>query len=255
MPFEAFRALREHAPVAWHPHGDDTGNLVSAGTLALLQHPEERARLVADPGLLPTAIEEMLRLTTPVTVFARTATKDTEVRGVPIAKGERVAVFYPSANRDGTRFADRDRFDVARDPNPHLGFRWRWHPLLSGSKPGQGGGRPRRTGPLGIDERHQVDASAVHGGLGSSDEYWNAGHHPDRAAPPARIRRDPQAAVVDAARAPATACSICPARLGWTVSTTAWVRPRPVRSTRWGARSASGGRTRIPTSRPQLDGP
>jgi cytochrome P450 len=102
--------------------GDTTRNLVAAGTLALLEHPEQRERLVADPTLLPTAIEEMLRYVTPVTVFARTATRDTEVHGVAISAGERVALFYPSANRDETRFADPDRLDIGRDPNPHLAF-------------------------------------------------------------------------------------------------------------------------------------
>ena len=102
--------------------GDTTRNLVAAGILALLEHPEERARLAADPSLLPTAIEEMLRYTSPVTVFVRTATKDTELRGVPIKAGDRAAMFYPSANRDESRFADPDRFDVGRAPNPHLAF-------------------------------------------------------------------------------------------------------------------------------------
>ncbi|MEV0674716.1 cytochrome P450 [Mycobacterium sp. NPDC050441] len=102
--------------------GDTTRNLVAAGTLALLEHPDERARLVSDPGLLPTAVEEMLRYVSPVTVFARTATKDTELHGVRIAEGERVAMFFPSANRDDTHFVDPDRFDIGRNPNPHLAF-------------------------------------------------------------------------------------------------------------------------------------
>jgi cytochrome P450 len=102
--------------------GDTTRNLVSSGMLALLEHPEQRERLVADPTALPTAIEEMLRYVTPVTVFARTATKDTDVHGVAIAAGQRVALFYPSANRDETRFHDPERFDITRDPNPHLAF-------------------------------------------------------------------------------------------------------------------------------------
>jgi cytochrome P450 len=102
--------------------GDTTRNLVAAGTLALLEHPAEHARLVADPALLPTAIEEMLRYTSPVTVFTRTATIDTELRGVAVRPGDRVALFYPSANRDEAVFVDPDRFDVSRDPNPHLAF-------------------------------------------------------------------------------------------------------------------------------------
>lgn len=102
--------------------GDTTRNLVAAGTLALLEHPDEQARLTADPELLPTAVEEMLRYVSPVNVFARTATKDTELRGVHIAEGERVAMFFPSANRDESRFGDPDRLDIGRDPNPHLAF-------------------------------------------------------------------------------------------------------------------------------------
>ena len=102
--------------------GDTTRNLVAAGILALMQHPVEQQRLAADPALMPTAIEEMLRYTSPVTVFLRTATKDTELRGVPVRAGDRAAMFYPSANRDETRFDDPDRFDIGRAPNPHLAF-------------------------------------------------------------------------------------------------------------------------------------
>ncbi|OBB14928.1 cytochrome [Mycobacteriaceae bacterium 1482268.1] len=102
--------------------GDTTRNLVAAGILALMDHPAEQARLAADPSLLPTAIEEMLRYTSPVTVFVRTATRDTELRGIPVKAGDRGAMFYPSANRDETRFADPDRFDIGRSPNPHLAF-------------------------------------------------------------------------------------------------------------------------------------
>ena len=102
--------------------GDTTRNLVAAGTLALMDHPAEQARLADDPSLLPTAIEEMLRYVSPVTVFVRTATRDTELRGVPVRQGDRAAMFYPSANRDEAHFPDPDRFDIGRDPNPHLAF-------------------------------------------------------------------------------------------------------------------------------------
>jgi cytochrome P450 len=102
--------------------GDTTRNLIAAGILTLIEHPAERARLAADPSLLPTAIEEMLRYTSPVTVFTRTATKDTELRGIPVRKGDRVAMFYPSANRDEAHFTDPDTFDVGRTPNHHLAF-------------------------------------------------------------------------------------------------------------------------------------
>jgi cytochrome P450 len=102
--------------------GDTTRNLVAAGILAMLEHPDQQARLAADPSLLPSAIEEMLRYTSPVTVFVRAATTDTELRGTPVNAGDRVALFYPSANRDETRFTDPDRFDIGRAPNPHLAF-------------------------------------------------------------------------------------------------------------------------------------
>jgi cytochrome P450 len=102
--------------------GDTTRNLVASGILALLEHPAERARLASDPSLLPTAIEEMLRYTSPVTVFTRTATKDTELHGISVREGDRVAMFYPSANRDEAHFADPDAFDISRNPNHHLAF-------------------------------------------------------------------------------------------------------------------------------------
>ena len=70
--------------------GDTTRNLVAGGMCVLMDHPEERAKLEADPSLLPTAVEEMLRYISPVNVFFRTATKDTELRGVPVKEGDRL---------------------------------------------------------------------------------------------------------------------------------------------------------------------
>jgi cytochrome P450 len=102
--------------------GDTTRNLVAGGMCVLIEYPEERAKLEADPSLLPTAVEEMLRYVSPVITFLRTATKDTELRGVRVKEGDRAAMFYPSANRDETQFADPDRFDVSRTPNPHVAF-------------------------------------------------------------------------------------------------------------------------------------
>jgi cytochrome P450 len=64
----------------------------------------------------------MLRYTSPVTVFTRTATKDTELHGISVREGDRVAMFYPSANRDEAHFADPDAFDISRNPNHHLAF-------------------------------------------------------------------------------------------------------------------------------------
>ena len=101
---------------------ETTRNLVAAGMLALIQHPEQRARLLADMSLLPSAVEEMLRWVTPVIHFRRTALRDTEVRGQKIAKGDKVVMFYPSANRDEEVFPEPFRFDVGRTPNDHLAF-------------------------------------------------------------------------------------------------------------------------------------
>jgi cytochrome P450 len=103
--------------------GDTTRNLVSAGVQLLFDHPDERARLAADlDQLLPTAVEEMLRHASPVVHFRRTAMADTVLHDQPIAAGDKVMVFYGSGNRDEEVFADPDRFDVGRDPNPHLAF-------------------------------------------------------------------------------------------------------------------------------------
>lgn len=102
--------------------GDTTRNLVAGGMCVLMDHPEDLATLAAQPSMLPTAVEELLRYVTPVNTFARIAARDAELRGVPIRKGDRVAMFYPSANRDDSRFAEPYRFDMRRTPNPHLGF-------------------------------------------------------------------------------------------------------------------------------------
>lgn len=101
---------------------ETTRNLISHGMWLLLEHPEELARLRANPALLPSAIEEMLRYRAPVMYFRRTASEDSEVSGVPIRQGEKVTLWYPSANRDEDVFADPDRFDITRHPNEHLAF-------------------------------------------------------------------------------------------------------------------------------------
>ncbi len=101
---------------------ETTRNAISGGMLALMEHPEERERLRAHPELLDRAVEEVLRWVSPIICFRRTATQDTEIRGQPIRAGERVLMLYQSANRDEAVFADADRFDVGRDPNPHVAF-------------------------------------------------------------------------------------------------------------------------------------
>jgi len=101
---------------------DTTRNAISGGLLALLEHPAELAKLRADPNLAEIASEEIVRWTTPVNHFARTATADYRLRGQQIRAGDSLALFYASANRDEEIFADPFTFRVDRDPNPHLGF-------------------------------------------------------------------------------------------------------------------------------------
>lgn len=101
---------------------ETTQNAITGGVHALLEHPEECARLCADPSLVVSAAEEILRWTSPVVQFARTATEDFELAGTTIRAGEDVGMWYPSANRDEAVFEDPYRFNVARDPNRHLAF-------------------------------------------------------------------------------------------------------------------------------------
>jgi cytochrome P450 len=96
--------------------------LLCYGLDLLLEHPEVCARLRSDPSLLPRAIEEISRYESPVIQFRRTATRDTELAGCQIAEGDKVMVYFPSANRDELVFSDPDRFDIDRSPNPHLAF-------------------------------------------------------------------------------------------------------------------------------------
>jgi cytochrome P450 len=106
---------------------DTTKDAISGGLHALVENPGELARLQGDLDLMPTAVEEMIRWSTPVKEFMRTAAEDTTVRGVPIAKGESVYLAYVSANRDEDIFDDPFRFDVGRDPNKHLSFGYGVH--------------------------------------------------------------------------------------------------------------------------------
>jgi cytochrome P450 len=103
--------------------GDTTRNLLAAGMQMLFDRPDQRARLLADiDGLLPTAVEEMLRYTSPVVHFRRTAMHDTVLRNQQIRQGDKLVVFYGAANRDEDVFVDPDHFDVGRSPNPHMAF-------------------------------------------------------------------------------------------------------------------------------------
>ncbi|HXK22806.1 MAG TPA: cytochrome P450 [Myxococcota bacterium] len=101
---------------------ETTRNAISGGLLAFTEHPAEWEKLRARPELLPDAVEEILRWVSPITHFLRTATEDSEVRGVKIRAGEQLAMFYPSANRDEDVFSEPFAFRVDRRPNRHLAF-------------------------------------------------------------------------------------------------------------------------------------
>jgi cytochrome P450 len=101
---------------------ETTRHAMSNGLLTLLEHPAQRDRILADPSLIPTAVEEILRWTPSLLHFRRTATRDVEVRGRTIRAGDKVAIWYVSGNRDEDQFPEADRFDVSRAPNRHLAF-------------------------------------------------------------------------------------------------------------------------------------
>jgi cytochrome P450 len=103
--------------------GNDTvRSALPGGVLALVENPDAYARLRGDPALLPSAIEEMLRMHPPVLTFRRTATRTVELAGTRIAEGDKVVVYHVSANHDERRFPDPFRFDPERDPNDHMAF-------------------------------------------------------------------------------------------------------------------------------------
>ena len=101
---------------------ETTRNAVAGGLLAVADHPDQLALLRADPSLLPTAVEEMVRWTSPSPSKRRTATRDVELGGCAIEAGQKVQIWEGSANRDPLAFDRPEHFDVARKPNPHLGF-------------------------------------------------------------------------------------------------------------------------------------
>ncbi len=101
---------------------ETTRNAASGGLLALIERPDELEKLRADPALVPTAVEEIVRWTSPVIQFCRTAEEDVVLRGKEIRAGEALCLFYASANRDEEVFVEPDRFRVDRSPNPHVGF-------------------------------------------------------------------------------------------------------------------------------------
>jgi cytochrome P450 len=101
---------------------ETTRNATSGGLLALIDNPEQFQRLKSDPTLIKSAVEEIVRWTSPVIQFCRTAASDTAVRGQKIRAGESVCLFYPSACRDEEVFDQPFKFDIGRNPNPHLAF-------------------------------------------------------------------------------------------------------------------------------------
>jgi cytochrome P450 len=101
---------------------ETTRTAIGQGVLALAEHPDQRERWRADPDLTPTAVEELVRWVSPVTWMRRTATRDCEVNGHPVKAGDKFLLLYGSANRDPAVFADPEVFDLARTPNPHVGF-------------------------------------------------------------------------------------------------------------------------------------
>ena len=101
---------------------ETTRNLISHGMVQLLEHPDQLAKVQADRALLPGAVDEMLRYASPVMHFRRTATKDVTIRDTKIAEGDKVVIWYISANRDETVFDDPMAFNVERSPNEHVAF-------------------------------------------------------------------------------------------------------------------------------------
>ena len=171
---------------------ETTRNLITHAMLALIDHPDEARRLRDDPELWPTGVEEMLRWGTSIHSFRRTATRPTTLGGQDIAEGDKVVMYYMSANRDEDVFSDPFRFDVGRTPNDHVTFggggvhfclganlaraEIRGGDAPAGGPPGRV--RARRRGPapaVGLRERREVGAdrlpppvTGVTGGTGAA---------------------------------------------------------------------------------------
>jgi cytochrome P450 len=112
---------------------ETTRSAIAGGVDAFIEHPDQYRRLLDDPSLVATAVEEIVRWSTPSVYKRRTASRDTELAGVPIGAGDKVTVWEMSANRDERVFAEPFRFDVARLPNPHVGFGFGTHYCLGAS--------------------------------------------------------------------------------------------------------------------------
>ena len=103
--------------------GDETTrHVISGGMQALIEHPDQRQKLIDDPSRIPTAVEEMLRWVTPIKNMNRTALEDTELRGQKVREGDKLLLLYQSGNRDERVFDEPKKFDVSRNPNDHVAF-------------------------------------------------------------------------------------------------------------------------------------
>ena len=114
--------LLNYAELMVEAGNETTRNAISGGLLAFSEHPDQWERLKREPELLPTAVEEILRWVSPIIHFVRTATEDCEIRGEKIAAGDKVALFFASANRDEDMFDEPFEFRIDRQPNRHLAF-------------------------------------------------------------------------------------------------------------------------------------
>jgi cholest-4-en-3-one 26-monooxygenase len=119
LSIEEFQLFLLMLIIAGH---ETTRNASVGGMYAFFQHPEQWSRLRADRSLLRTTPDELVRWTSPINLFRRTATQDTVLGGKQIKEGDKVVLFYASANRDERVIEDPFTFDVGRDPNPHVGF-------------------------------------------------------------------------------------------------------------------------------------
>ena len=133
---------------------ETTRNGISGSMQLLIEHPDARRQLIDSPSMIPSAVEEMLRLVSPVHSFSRTATRDTELRGRKISKGQVVLMLYPSANRDADEFEDPDTFKIDRNPH-HLAFGIGNHFCMGANLAPHGAARRDRRAPP-ASSRHGV---------------------------------------------------------------------------------------------------